>query len=145
VVFGFSTGCSGVWRWRPKTVLLHVESISVAAMLRWLKTRRIQARLAINTATPVTVITPFAKNISGVHVMMGPIGKYGSALESEMWLRVKYFAEAFPRGVISVDVGINPSSWKTAQRYGALQASVGSYLFSQKNPSIRWKRFQNEQ
>ena len=121
-----------ILQWHPKTVLLHVESTSVAAMVSWLKTRGIQARLAINTTTTVTAITPFAKKISGVHVMMGPIGKYGSALEPEMWLRVKYFAEAFPRGVISVDVGINPSSWKTAQQYGALQASVISF-FSKKS------------
>lgn len=133
-----------ILQWRPKTVLLHVESSSVKAMIAWATKHKMNVRLALKTTTPISAMTPFIKNISGVHVMLGSIGKYGSVLEEEMWLRVKYFAEAAPRGTISVDVGITPATWKIAQRYGATHASVGSYLFSQKNPSLRWKKFQNK-
>lgn len=130
-----------ILRWRPQRVILHVESENISSMVRWLQKQDFSVSLAIKTTTSVSKITPHLQNISGVHIMMGKIGSYGSVLESEMWLRVKYFAEEFPKGLISVDVGIDPRTWRTAKHYGATRAAVGSFLFSSKNPTTQWNKF----
>jgi pentose-5-phosphate-3-epimerase len=125
-------------QWKPSVVILHPESDGVSAMVAWCNTHKIRVRLAISIATELERVHAMASKVSGFHVMMGKIGKYGSALQPKRFVLVAALHEKYPKKILSVDVGITADTWKTAQRAGASVAAVGSAIFTAKNPHQAW-------
>lgn len=125
-------------QWKPSVVILHPESDGCSAMMTWCKNQHIKVRLALSLTTDIEVVQKFATKISGFHIMMGKIGKYGSALQPKRFVLLTALHERYPKLVFSVDVGINNTTWKTAQHAGASVAAVGSAIFTSKHPREAW-------
>ena len=122
-----------------ETIIAHIEGNPVLPTTQACpKGMKIFAAIKEGTALPQ--IEPWIPYINGIHIMMGPLGTYGSAFQPAMLDRVSEAHHRWPELPISCDVGLNPKTIPQVFAAGASMAVVGSFLFKSKNPDEQWAK-----
>lgn len=125
------------FRW----IITHIEGAAPKRILGQAP-RSIEFSAAIKSTTPLTKLRQWMPHVSGVHVMMGPIGSYGGVFHPRMVKRIAEIHRLWPRISISCDVGLNPDTIPLVFAAGARTAVVGSYIFKSALPKKQWQRLQ---
>lgn len=120
-----------------KQAIIHVEigpraAISIAAY----RAAGLRVGIALKMPTNVRLLNTY-RRVPWVHLMTGSIGQYGSPFSRQAVERIVAVKKAWPRSLISVDVGMNPKTIPLVVAAGARRIIVGSYIWSGE-PQERW-------
>jgi|GEM_PF-1445126 len=97
--------------------------------------------LALRVTTKLDILDQY-RHLNWIHLMTGPIGRYGSAFDKKSLARIAAVRRRLPHAIISVDVGMNPRTIPLVVAAGANRIIVGSYLWSG-DPRTRWSVLQS--
>lgn len=128
-------------------VEMHYEAMPAGQMNYWLQylaAHHVQAGLAINPETKITVLPPFLPHLQQVLLMTVHPGFGGQrflpAAEEKIRAVHALLARTKPQLALEVDGGINAQTIVKARKAGANVFVVGSYLFSEGTVNGQIKR-----
>lgn len=92
-----------------------------------------QAGLALDIATPVSLIEKNLNELDAVLLMSAPAGKSGQKFDDGVLVKIRQIRELHPTISICVDGGINAGTIATCVEAGANEFAVGSFLWESKD------------
>ena len=108
-----------------------LEDLNIA--LKWLKTNKIKAGLAINPKTKLKLILPIVKKFDTILVMGVEPGQMGQKFNSKVLSKIKKLRKKFPELNIEIDGGVNKKNYQKIIKAGANLIVMGSYLQQAEN------------
>lgn len=129
-------------------IIVHFEAFSETEALRgtlWgIKSLKLKAGLAINPATPVSILSDFKGEADQFLIMSVNPGFQGQPFLEASIERVKELRSLIPNAIIEVDGGINEANIKRIQDAGADLICAGSALTKAPNIAGAWKKLNKE-
>jgi ribulose-phosphate 3-epimerase len=113
-----------------RRILMHAESTDkMGTILARLKYTGIEAGIALDLETPVSVIDPYVNDIKVVQLMsIGRLGYHGEPFNEKAIGKIRTLRARYPDLVIQVDGGINLETGRLALEAGANNLVVGSAI-----------------
>jgi len=115
------------WK-KVDTVIVHLETISDAKVIDYIKAKGLKPGIAINPETPIKKLKPYLNKINQVLVMTVNPGFYGSKFLPRTLNKIKELRKLKPRLNIEVDGGISDKTVKQVSKAGANYFCSGSYI-----------------
>ncbi len=119
------------------TIIVHYEAFDSETLLEEaleiITKLNMNAAVAINPNTPVSVLTYYTDTVKQFTIMSVEPGKQGNPFLSESIERVKLLRNMAPNAIIEVDGGVNAQNASALIEAGADYLSVGSALFETEN------------
>ena len=112
-----------------KRIIFHAEAtVHAHRLVQSLKAQGVQAGIAINPGTPVSVLEPIIDDIDMALVMTVNPGWGGQSFIASTMPKIRWIREQRPEMDIQVDGGIDPVTLPQVIEAGANVFVVGSYL-----------------
>tara|TARA_Y100000310_G_C20684339_1_gene818011 strand:+ start:925 stop:1551 length:627 start_codon:yes stop_codon:yes gene_type:complete len=125
----------------PSAILFHYESCrdnkEVAALINFIKKRKIKAGLAINPETSTLKIKPFLGEIDRLMIMAVSPGFSGQRFKGSVLTKIKAIRKLNKKLLIEIDGGINEETLIKTKKAGANMFCAGSFLTG---PDIKQKK-----
>ncbi len=113
-----------------KRIIFHYESTSQPNFLiKQIKQSGLEAGMAINPETPISVFEPLAGQLDLFLIMTVTPGQGGQEFIPESLIKISALREKYPKVKIEVDGGINPATARLAVEAGADLLASGSAVF----------------
>lgn len=126
-----------------KKIIWHYEAESdnkaIATLADFLKQQKIQAGLALNLDTPLSVLKNNISKINTVMLMGVYPGKQGQKFEEKVLAKIKNLRRLYPKINIEIDGGVDAESFQQIKNAGANLMVIGSYLQKSKNIKLDLK------
>lgn len=119
-----------------RQVILPIE-IPLAERRRSVRAAK-QSGLTIGWAIKMTTPLKRLPVVSWIHVMTGPIGKYGRSMSTVAPQRIQDIKRRLRPKKLSADVGLSPQTIPLVIRAGATGVVVGSYLAKPSSVKQHW-------
>ena len=120
-----------------KKIIWHYEATQdledINTALKWLKTNKIKAGLAINPKTKLKFILPLVKKFDTILVMGVEPGQMGQKFNTKIFSKIKKLRKKFPELNIEIDGGVNEKNYPKIIKAGANLIVMGSYLQQAEN------------
>ncbi|MBD3361973.1 ribulose-phosphate 3-epimerase [Candidatus Woesearchaeota archaeon] len=118
-------------------IIFHYESCKddkeVSRLIKIIKSKKIEAGLAIGPKNPVSKIKKFLNETDFIQVMTIHIGYAGQKFLPKQLTKVKQIRKWNKKIPISVDGGVRPGTARKCVKAGATRLCSGSYLWSAEN------------
>lgn len=125
---------SEVERWvpyRPKRIILHVESKPSAFLIQQIQHEGIEVGIGICAETDIAVLQPYLHLVNNfLFLSISPPGEQGRPFIPEVLQKIKSFHTKYPAAVIEVDGGVDENTMMPLVRAGATRLAIGSGIFS---------------
>src|SRR5208283_5328107 len=119
-----------------KRIVFHYESTnSPLDVINTIKTKNMEAGLALNPETPTDAILPFVPKVASVLFLSVHPGYYGARYIPETLDKIKALRGLFPHLEIGIDGGIKDDNIRQAALAGADDLCVGSAIFLAPDPA----------
>ena len=135
--FKYFEDCSGIG---AKRVIFHGEAVhEQEPMLSKLDAYEFSKGIALNKATSVELVAPYAKKISSILLMGIEPGAQGRPFDPAVLAKVKKVKETYPDLVLGVDGGVGSKNVQSVFASGADYAVVGSDIMRAADPLSAFK------
>ncbi len=125
-------------------ITFHYEAAdSVAETAARIRSLGVKVGVALNPATPVDVLIPYADCFDMVLVMSVQPGFGGQRFKTESVEKIRRARELFPEKLIEVDGGINAETGKAVVDAGANVLVAGSYIVFAENIASAIEKLKN--
>lgn len=116
-------------------IVWHLEAAANhSEMIADLHRHSIEAGIAINPETSISALEPLLSSLDRVVIMANTPGASGQSFREDALEKIKALRAKWPKGVIEVDIGINPETAKKVLDAGANVLIAGSALFNAPTP-----------
>ena len=126
-----------------KKIIWHYEAEgnnqSISCLADFLKQQKIQASLALNLDTPLSVLKNNISKINTVLLMGVYPGRQGQKFEEKVLAKIKNLRRLYPKINIEIDGGVNADNFQKIKNAGANLIVIGSYLQKSKNIKLDLK------
>lgn len=120
-----------------KKIIWHYEAESnnksIATLAGFLKQQKIQAGLALNLDTPLSILKNNISKINTIMLMGVYPGKQGQKFEEKVLAKIKNLRRLYPKINIEIDGGVNVENFQKIKLAGANLIVIGSYLQKSRN------------
>ncbi len=122
-------------------IVFHYEATpSPDEVIRMIKRAGLQAGLAINPETPVSVIDPLAGELDSVLFLSVNPGYYGAKFIPEVLDKIRAFRRSHSRLETGIDGGIKENNIGEIAGTGVNVVYIGSAVFLQPDPAAAYRR-----
>lgn len=119
---------------KVKKVIFHFEALKnddeIFDLIKYLKSKKIKAGLAINPETSVSVLEKFIPKLSLVFLMGVEPGWGGQKLKPIVLDKARYLRKKYPKLDIEIDGGVNIDNLPAIKKSGVNIISAGSMIFN---------------
>jgi ribulose-phosphate 3-epimerase len=123
-----------------KKIVFHYEATkSPEKVIKAIKKLKMQAGLAINPETPLSVIKPLVKQADSVLFLSVHPGFYGAEFIPGVLDKIKEFRKIYTKMEIGIDGGIKESNIAQAASSGVNVICVGSAIFLKPDPAASYR------
>ncbi len=122
-----------IWHWEA-------DHQNIDQYLKFLKTKKIQAGLAVNPKTKITQLEPLIKKFNTLLVMNVTPGAMGQKSPINILQKIKVLRKKYPHLNIEVDGGVSDKTARNLKAAGANLLASGSYLQQSKDLKIALKK-----
>lgn len=120
-----------------KKIVWHFEAESdpkaIACLADFLKKQKVQAGLALNLDTPLSILKNNISKINTVMLMGVYPGRQGQKFEEKVLSKIKNLRRLHPKINIEIDGGVNAENFQKIKLAGANLLVIGNYLQKSKN------------
>ena len=121
------------------TVILHAEALqSIPEAIREAEKQGLELFIALNPATPVSVVEPYLDQLSGVLIMSVNPGQYGAKFLPEQLEKVRELRAKSDTLNIEVDGGMSDNTIGLAVAAGANMIASGSFIMKSSDPEAAY-------
>ena len=122
-------------------IVFHYESTpSPEIVIDRIRKLGMEAGLAVNPETPLSVITPMVKTVDSILFMSVVPGYYGAKFVPEVLKKIAAFKKAHPVKSTGIDGGIKESNITDIAECGVNDICVGSAIFLQPDPGEAYRK-----
>ncbi|MGB9726525.1 MAG: ribulose-phosphate 3-epimerase [Minisyncoccia bacterium] len=128
---------------KPKRVIVHLEALhNFENILKTLKKNKTEFALALNPDTPISLLSPYLKDINFVVLLGVDAGPSGQKFRYFVLDKIESLRKKYPKINIELDGGINEEIALEALKAGANILAIGSAIFEAENPKEKIKEFE---
>ncbi len=133
------------WAAAADRILVHVEATeSLTEILDFLTGRAAGGGLALNLATPISVLGSWLNKVKLVQLMgIAEIGEQGHPFDEQVLEKIKLLRRSYPDVKIQIDGGVNLDNARRLIEAGADNLVVGAAIWQTPDPIIALKAFQS--
>ncbi len=127
-----------LFHWNLENVdrfIVHIESENIAAVIKELRSMGKNVGLTLNPNTSVSNIEPFVGLVDFIQFMTVNPGFQGGDFLDYVVGKMRSFRKKYPKVIIAVDGGINPTTAKSVIEAGADILVSGSFVLKSGNVS----------
>ena len=121
------------------TFILHAETLdSIEDAIKAAKLLNLSLFIALNPATPVSVVEPYLQSLDGILIMSVNPGQYGAQFLPDQLQKLRDLREKSKTINLEIDGGMNDKTVGLAVAAGANMIASGSFIMKSKNPEAAY-------